>query len=181
VLQSIHRFSAFGLVALGAVHAALALCMGELSTDVVWFAGVGLALVFLGLLNVAAAVAVSSRVWAICRVANILGVAFGIPAAIAVWELQGYVGLLLLVTLAITSFLGTAPQAMTPPELSRTAAWVAAGAFAAGAVLAGYMFVGCVADHHPWFQIGTWGLLGLAFVWAAWASIGRIRNPGSAT
>jgi hypothetical protein len=160
----------------------MAVCYGELTPETVWFAGAGLALVFLGLLNVAADAAASPRVWIICRVANLMGVAFGGPAAIAVWEPQGYVGLLLLVTLAITSFVSTGRDAGGPPGLSRWAAIGAAGIFGACALATGYMLAGCIADGHPWFQVVTWALLAPAFAVAAWLVVRRMRGaaPNSA-
>jgi len=170
---TLHRLAAYALVALGAVHAGLAVCYGELTPDAVWFAGAGLALIFLGLLNVAADLAASDPVWRLCRGANVVGVAFGAPAAITVWEVQGYVGLLLLVTLAITSFVAARPREGGPPVLPRPAAWAVAALFGACAVATGYMLAGCVADGHPWFQVATWALLAPAFGWAAWYHVRR--------
>lgn len=160
----------------GAVHTAFAVCYGELSPDAVWFAGAGLALVFLGLLNVAAGVASSAQAWTLCRVANVLGVAFGVPAAIAVWEPQGYLGLLLLVALTVTSLMAAGTPQSGTPGLPRAAVTASAVLFALLAFGAGYQFVGCVADGHPWYQIATWALVAVAFGSAAWLYVRRTRG-----
>src|SRR5215211_2443768 len=139
--HAIHRFAAYTLIVLGAVHTAFVRCYGELSPDAVWFAGSGLALVFLGLLNLAADSAAVARAWTLCRVANVLGVAFGAPAAIAVGELQGYFGLLLLVALAITSFVSRLPEAGAPGPMGFSR-WPIAGLFALFALVTAQQLVG---------------------------------------
>jgi hypothetical protein len=107
---SFHRLTAYALVALGTVHALLATGYGAFSPDAVWFAGTGLALVFLGLLNVAAVVAASRPVWTLCRVANVLGLGLGVAGVRAVPEPQAYAGLLLLLALLVGSLAARVPR-----------------------------------------------------------------------
>jgi hypothetical protein len=172
MLATLRRVATYGVIALGAVHTVAARCYGELSPDAVWFAGSGLALVFLGLLNVAADATATARAWVPCRIGNVLGVAFGAPAAIAVGEPQGYVGLIFLVALAVTSFVSAGEDA----SLKGAARWLAVGVFALFAAATTHQLVGCVADGHPWFQIATWALLLPAFAFAAWRSLPRIAR-----
>ncbi len=108
----LHRTATYLLVALGLVHVALAPALyDELTPNTVWFVGAGLALVFLGLLNASAALAAVRRVWALCRVANGVALAFGVLAVVAVPEPQAYVGIVLLAALAATSFVLPRPVA----------------------------------------------------------------------
>ena len=83
----LHRTATYLLVVLGLVHAGLApVFYDDLTPNTVWFVGAGLALVFLGLLNASAALAGVTRVWAMCRVANVAAIAFGALAVVAVPE-----------------------------------------------------------------------------------------------
>ena len=101
-----HRTAAGLLVALGAVHAALTVPFyGELSPDAVWFAGTGLAMAFLGCLNLALAASSAPAVRTLCRIANVIGLGYGALAAVAVPEAQAYFGLLLLLAVTVFSFL----------------------------------------------------------------------------
>ena len=176
--QTLHLVAAHGLIALGVIHTLVAACAGELSTNAVWFAGAGMALVFLGMLNLAAEEAASARVWMLCRIATVAGVGFGGAAAVAVWEVQGYVGLLLLVTLALTSFFGPLETSGSPWTSGRRA-WGSGAVLALCAAAAGYQLVGCVADGHPWFQIATWAILAPAFIGAAYLLVRRSRGTGT--
>ncbi|HEX2077026.1 MAG TPA: hypothetical protein VHG08_04930 [Longimicrobium sp.] len=101
-----YRTAAGLLVALGTVHASLTVPFyGELSPDAVWFAGTGLAMAFLGCLNLALAASSAVGVRTLCRAANVVGLAYGALAAIAVPEPQAYFGLLLLLAVTVFSFL----------------------------------------------------------------------------
>ena len=112
----LHRTATYLLVALGLVHAGLApVFYDELTPNTVWFVGAGLALVFLGLLNAAATLADVGRVWAMCRVANVVALAFGALAVVAVQESQAYLGLVLLAALAATSFVLPRSGALSVP------------------------------------------------------------------
>jgi hypothetical protein len=99
----------YALIALGTVHAlGTRVFYDGLSPGAIWFAGTGLSLVFLGILNLVATAAASSRAWLLCRIANLIGAAFGLLAVLAVPEPQAYLGLLLLVMLVVTSFRSSA-------------------------------------------------------------------------
>lgn len=178
MLGAFHRVATFGVIVLGAVHVTFVRCYGELSPEAVWFAGAGFALVFLGLLNLAARATTTADVWRLCRVGNLLGVGFGAPAAVTVGEPHGYVGLLLLVALAITSWLWRSPREVGGGAFTRRGV---AGMFAFLAILTSYQLVGCVADDHAWFEIASWALLLPAFAWTAWATVrARASSDSSA-
>lgn len=101
-MATFHRITAYALTVLGIVHALGTLVFYDAFTpNAVWFAGTGLALVFLGMLNLAAT---SPRGWLLCRIANVAGAVFGLLAVLAVPEPQAYLGLLLLAALVVTSF-----------------------------------------------------------------------------
>jgi hypothetical protein len=130
---------------------------------------------FLGLLNLAAAAAPVARVWLLCRCANVLGVAFAGPAAIAIAEPKGYIALVFIAALAVGSFVRT-PHSASPPTGGLGGPAAAATLFTIGAVAAGMQFAGCVADKHPWFQIATWAVIAPVFAWAALVSVRRLRR-----
>lgn len=172
-MRIVHRTLAYLLLALGAVHTSFARCYAELSPEAVWFAGAGLALIFLALLNLAADAAPVARVWLLCRCANIAGLAFAAPAAIAVGEPQGYFGLVLIASLTVASFV-----CRPPSQSGATPGWsvaATAGVFAVGGLAAAAQLAACIAGGHPWFQIATWAVIAATFGWAAWASIRRVR------
>lgn len=173
--QPIHRVTAYTLIVLGAIHTTFARCYGEFSTEAVWFTGAGLAFVFLGLFNVAAVSAPVPGVWRLCRIANLIGIAFSGPAAIVVGEPQGYLALLLVVALGVCSFVSR-PSPAGNAEPAHLARWATVALFVLFAIITGAQLVGCIIDHHPWFQVGTWAILVPTFAWAAWASAPRSRS-----
>jgi hypothetical protein len=114
-MRTIQRICAWLLTALGAVHVLYtAVEHDALSPDAVWFAGAGLALVFLRMLNLAALAADHPSARAVCRAANLLGAAFGVLAAVAVPVPQAFLGLALMAALAAASFVPGRPGADQP-------------------------------------------------------------------
>ena len=178
MLSQTHRLTAYALILLGAIHTTFARCYGEFSTEAVWFTGAGLAFVFLGLFNVAALSAPVPRVWLLCRVANVIGIAFGGPAAIVVGEPQGYAALFLVVGLAVFSF-ASRPRETGDAQPAAFTRWATVGLFVLFAIITAAQLVGCIIDRHPWFQIGTWAILVPTFGWAAW--VNALARSGSSS
>lgn len=109
-MRTIRRACAWLLIALGAAHVLYtAVEHDALTPDAVWFAGAGLALVFLGMLNLAALAADHPSARAVCRAASVLGAAFGVLAVLAVPVPQAFLGLALMTVLAVASFLPGRP------------------------------------------------------------------------
>ena len=104
-MRLFYRITAYSL-SLGVIHTALTpLFYDRFSPDALWFAGTGLALVFLGLLNL-----VAERVWEvwalnICIAANLIGCVYGALVVIALPEIQAYAALLIFVAVATGSIL----------------------------------------------------------------------------
>jgi hypothetical protein len=100
-MKNFYRISAY-LLLIGVIHTALTpLFYDKFSPDALWFAGTGLALVFLSLLNI-----VTERVRApwmlrICVAANLVGCVYGILIVIALPEIQAFISLLIF--LAVTA------------------------------------------------------------------------------
>ncbi len=104
----IHAVASCLLIALGAVHTGLTpVFYGRLSPGAMWFAGAGLAMVFVGFLNVAfgRVVGRDKVIRALCYAANLLTVAFGVLIVVVDSEPQVIFGMLLIVTITVTAFL----------------------------------------------------------------------------
>jgi hypothetical protein len=114
MLNTVHKVSAWLLVALGAVHTALTpMFYGRFTLGALWFAGSGLAMVFLGFLNITFGRAgVRDRlVRVLCYIANLLCTVFGIMFVTLDMEPQVIFGLLLIAMLTVTAFmLGIKPD-----------------------------------------------------------------------
>jgi len=100
-----YKITAYSL-SLGVIHTALTpLFYDRFSPDALWFSGTGLALVFLGLLNL-----IAERIWQawainVCIAANFVGCVYGVLVAIALPEIQAYIGLVVFIAVVITSIL----------------------------------------------------------------------------
>ena len=104
MLNAVHKISAWLLVALGTVHTALTpLFYGRFTLGALWFAGSGLAMIFLGFLNITfgRAVGRDRLVRVLCYIANLLCTVFGIMFVTLDIEPQVIFGLLLIVTLTV--------------------------------------------------------------------------------
>ena len=165
-MAQLHRYTAYALAALGLVHTLAARCYGELSAEAIWFAGAGLALVFLALLNLAADASPPGRVWTLCRTANVVGLFFAGPAVVAVNEPQGYVSFLLVAILTTAAFL-TRQSGPAAEARIGTGVFVLCG----GAVV--YQLVGCIIDGHTPLEIATWAAALLLFAGGLWFSLRR--------
>lgn len=108
MLKAVHKISSWLLVALGVVHTGLTPTFyGRLSAGAMWFAGAGLAMIFVGFLNI-----VLSRdaggdrgVRILCYIANLTTLIFGLLIVVVDNEPQVIFGLALISLMAVTSFL----------------------------------------------------------------------------
>ena len=99
----VHRLGSWGLMGLGAAHTLCTpLLFGAFSPGALWFAGSGLAFVFLGALNLSAA-GDSGSVSRLCVAANCAGVLFGVATIMVVSEPQALVALAALVLVLVAS------------------------------------------------------------------------------
>ncbi len=103
-MKFVFKIGAYALVLLGTIHTVLTpVFYKTFSPAAVWFAGAGLAMIFLGMLNIAA-VRVSQRwFYTLCIVANLMGTGFGILGMIALREFQAVVAVFLLLAVTIGS------------------------------------------------------------------------------
>jgi hypothetical protein len=105
-MKFVFKISAYALVLLGIIHAVLTpVFYKTFSPAAVWFAGAGLALIFLGMLNIAAVRVSQQWFYTLCIVANLVGTGFGILGMIALREIQAIVGVFLLLAVTIGSIL----------------------------------------------------------------------------
>jgi hypothetical protein len=88
-----------------------------LTPAAVWFAGAGLALVFLGLLNLVAARQRKRALSLVCLMANLVGVAYGVTVVITLPVLQAVVALVLLASVTVTTPLSGSGRPLTPTRI----------------------------------------------------------------
>jgi len=108
MLKKLHTIISCLLIGLGVVHAAMTpVFYGRLSPGALWFAGSGLAMIFVGFLNVAfnRNAGRDKLVRALCYIANLLTVIFGGMIVTVDNEPQVLFGMLLIVTMTVTAFL----------------------------------------------------------------------------
>lgn len=104
-MRLFYRITAWSM-ALGVIHTALTpLFYSRLDEDALWFASTGLALVFLGMLNLAA-----ERVWQpwlimLCIPANLVMFVFGALVVAVMPEVQAWLFLVFVFCLALASIL----------------------------------------------------------------------------
>lgn len=108
MIKTTHAVASSLLIALGAVHTALTPVFYErLTPNAMWFAGAGLAMIFVGFLNVVlsrgAVRDTLSRV--LVYVANVLTLAFGSVTVYLDGEPQVIFGMLLIATITVCAFL----------------------------------------------------------------------------
>src|SRR5215212_8376786 len=107
MLRTLHKISSVLLIALGAVHTALTpVFYGRFSLNALWFAGSGLAMLFVGFLNIALSrdIGRDRLVRVLCYVANLLTVFFGFLMVTQDREPQVILGLVLIVLMTTTAF-----------------------------------------------------------------------------
>lgn len=106
--RTVHSIASYLLIALGAMHTALTpVFYSRLTPNAMWFAGAGLAMVFVGFLNVilsrGAGRDTPSR--ALVYVANLLTLGFGSVTVYLDGEPQVVFGMLLIATITVSAFL----------------------------------------------------------------------------
>lgn len=108
MLNTVHKVIAWLLVALGAVHTGLTpMFYGRFTLGALWFAGSGLAMIFLGFLNITF-VRAGGRdrlVRMLCHIANLLCTAFGMMIVTLDMEPQVIFGMMLIAILTVTAFM----------------------------------------------------------------------------
>jgi hypothetical protein len=96
-----YKISAY-LLLIGVIHTALTpLFYDRFSSDALWFAGTGLALVYLSLFNIVAERSRANWMLKICVAANLAGLIYGILIVLALPEFQAFISLLIF--LAVTA------------------------------------------------------------------------------
>jgi hypothetical protein len=107
MLHTLHKISSALLVALGVVHTALTpVFYGRFSLGALWFAGSGLAMIFVELLNLTLGrdVGRDRIVRVYCYAANLLTLGFGLLFVTLDQEPQVLFGLVLIVIMTATAF-----------------------------------------------------------------------------
>ena len=108
MLRTLHKISSALLIALGVVHAAMTpVFYGRFSHNALWFAGSGLAMIFVGMLNITLSrdVVRDRLVRAFCYAANLLTVVFGFLMVTVNHEPQVIFGFVLIALMTVTAFL----------------------------------------------------------------------------
>jgi len=107
IVKRIHQIGTCLLIGLGVVHTSLTPAFNrEFSVDAMYFASAGLAMVVIGFLNIAMSRNLDDRLTVILGyIANVLFTVFGALTAWVLREPQAYFGIVLLLTITVTSFL----------------------------------------------------------------------------
>jgi MFS-type transporter involved in bile tolerance (Atg22 family) len=108
MLRTLHNISSVLLAALGVVHTALTpVFYGRFSHNALWFAGSGLAMIFVGLLNLTLGrdVGRDHLFRLFCYAANLLTVIFGFLMVGINREPQVIFGFVLIVLMTVTAFM----------------------------------------------------------------------------
>lgn len=102
-MKKLYKISSHFLM-LGVIHTALTpVFYNEFSEDALWFAGTGLALIFLSLLNIAAERVFERWILDICIAANLVGTIYSILTVIALPEIQAVISSLIFLTVMASS------------------------------------------------------------------------------
>ena len=102
-MKHFYKISAY-LLLIGVVHTALTpLFYEQLSADALWFAGTGLALIYLSLLNIAAEKSRAKWMLKICLAANLAGLIYGVLIVLALSGILAFVSLLIFLAVTIGS------------------------------------------------------------------------------
>ncbi len=100
-MKLFYKISAY-LLLIGVVHTALTpLFYDQFSPEALWFAGTGLALVYLSLLNIMAERSRADWMLKICVAANLAGLIYGVLIVFALPEIQAFISLFIF--LAVTA------------------------------------------------------------------------------
>jgi hypothetical protein len=103
-MRLFYKVITYLLMLLGVIHTALTpMFYKDFSLGAVWFAGAGLALIYLGLLNIAAERIYRDWILTICIVANFISTAFGVFIIFVLPEIQAIIALVLFLAITISS------------------------------------------------------------------------------
>jgi hypothetical protein len=103
VMRLLYRIASY-LLLIGVIHTALTPAFYDgLTLDALWFAGTGLALVFLSLLNIVAERAFEPWMLNLCIVANLAGLVHSVLIVTQLSEIQAVVGLLIFIAATVGS------------------------------------------------------------------------------
>lgn len=117
-MRSLHTAVSSALVMIGVGHTVMTVHYYQaLTPAAIWFAGAGLALVFLGLLNLVAARQKQRSLSLVCLIANLVGVAYGVTVVLALPVLQAFVALVLLASVTVTTPVTWSKQPLTPNRI----------------------------------------------------------------
>ncbi len=102
-MRRFYRITAY-LLLIGVIHTALTpVFYDKFSPDALWFAGTGLALIFLSLLNIMAERLYLPWMLNLCVAANLLSCVYILLVVIALPEIQAFAALLIVLAVAIGS------------------------------------------------------------------------------
>jgi hypothetical protein len=102
-MRLFYRISAY-LLLIGVIHTALTpLFYDRFSLNALWFAGTGLALIFLSLLNIVTERIHADWVLKICVAANLVGCIYCILIVMALPEIQAFISLLIFLAVTVGS------------------------------------------------------------------------------
>jgi|SRR5581483_339680 len=106
MVRRLHQICTYLLIGLGVIHTSLTPVFNKrFSESMMYFASAGLAMIVSGFLNIAMRRNLKDRLTVmLCRIANVLFTIFGLLTAYAIQEPQAYFGIVLLLTITITSF-----------------------------------------------------------------------------
>jgi hypothetical protein len=104
-MKLFYRIASY-LLLIGVIHTALTpVFYPGFTLEALWFAGTGLALVFLGLTNIVAERLLVPWVLNICIAANIVGTIFGALIVLLLPEIQAYISLVIFLAVTTGSIL----------------------------------------------------------------------------
>jgi hypothetical protein len=102
-MKLFYRISAY-LLLIGVLHTALTpLFYDRFSPDALWFAGTGLALVYLSLLNIVAERSRERWMLKLCIAANLAGLIYGALIVFVLPEIQAFISLFIFLAVTIGS------------------------------------------------------------------------------
>ena len=103
-MKKFYSIFSYLLILLGVIHIAFTpVFVSTFSPSAVWFAAGGLALVFLGILNLIAIQAAKRLTFSICLIANLIGIVYGILIVIAVTEPHAFAALVIIIIVTLGS------------------------------------------------------------------------------
>jgi asparagine N-glycosylation enzyme membrane subunit Stt3 len=106
-MKKLYKILSYLLILLGVIHIAFTpVFVSTFSPAAVWFVAGGLALVFLGLLNLIAIQAAKRLTFSTCLIANLIGIVYGILIVIAVTEPHAFAALVLIILVTLGSVNG---------------------------------------------------------------------------